>query len=76
MEMTFILIQKKSAMVMNTHSGSQANRQRRLEPEQILQPSPNPRIQNNQLPPPFPPPGGEDQDCIATKEAHIEALTQ
>jgi hypothetical protein len=63
-------------MVMNTRFVSQANRQRRSEPGQILQPNPNLGIQNNPLPPPFPPPDSGDQDRIAAMEAHIEALTR
>jgi hypothetical protein len=62
-------------MLMNTSFESQANRQRRSKPEQILQPNPNPGIQNNPLPPMFPPPGGGDQDRKAALEARMEALT-
>jgi len=54
----FVSHEKKSAMVMNTCSRSQANRQRRSQPKQILQPNPNPEVQNNPLTPPFPPPSG------------------
>jgi hypothetical protein len=49
-------------MVMNIRSGSQANWQMRLEPKQI--------------PPPFPPLGGGDQDRIAALEAQLATLMQ
>jgi hypothetical protein len=62
-------------MVMNTHSRSQANRQRRSQPELIVQPNSAIEVQNNPQPPPFPPPGGGDLDHIAAMEAQIEALT-
>jgi hypothetical protein len=55
-------------MVMNTRSGSQANRRRRSNP--------NPKVQNNPQPLLFPPPGGGDQDCIAMLEAQMEAMTR
>jgi len=47
--------------VMNTHSRSQINQQARVQPELVIQPHPNPGVQNNSQPPPFPPPGGGDQ---------------
>jgi len=56
---------------MNTRFGSEANRQRRSQPEHILQPNTNPGAQNNLLPPP----GGGDRDHIAALETRMEALT-
>jgi len=58
---------KKSAMVMNTRSSSQNDRQSRVQLDSV--------IQSNQEPPPFPPLGSGDQDRIEALEAHIEALT-
>jgi hypothetical protein len=53
---------------MNTHSGSQTNREPIVRMEPV--------IQNNLQPPPNPPLGGGDQDHIAALEAQIESLTQ
>jgi hypothetical protein len=58
---------KKSIMVMNTRSGSQNDRQP-IQPEPI--------IQSNQQPSPFPPSREGEQDRIVELEAHIEALTR
>jgi hypothetical protein len=49
-------------MVVNTHFGSQASRQRRSLPEHIVQHNPNPGVRNNRQPPRFPPLGGGDRD--------------
>jgi hypothetical protein len=55
-------------MVMNTNSRSQINRDTRARLKLV--------IQNNSQPPPFPAPGGGDQDSIAALEAQIEDSTQ
>jgi hypothetical protein len=52
-------MKKKSVMVVNTLSGSQANRRRRSLLEQTIQHNPNPGVQNNLQPLPLPPLGVE-----------------
>jgi hypothetical protein len=62
-------------MVMNTRSGSQANRQRRSQQEPIVQSNPTTEVQSNPHPPLLPLSGGGDQDRITAMKAQIEALT-
>jgi hypothetical protein len=61
---------------MNTCFETQANRKRRSQSEQILQPNLNPRVQNNQLPPSFPLSGNnrDEQEEEHNSHANVRDL--
>jgi len=56
-------------MVLKTRSGSQINRQAKVQLEPVIQSHLNPGVQNNSQPQSFPLSGGGDQDCRAALEA-------
>jgi hypothetical protein len=60
---------RRYVMVMNTRSGSQINRQAKVQLEPVIQSHLNPGVQNNSQPQSFPLSGGGDQDCRAALEA-------